>query len=308
MTHEARRRPYVIVDVFTETPFQGNPLAVVFEAEDLSDAAMQTIAAEFNLSETVFVFPPKKLENSAALRIFTPGAELPFAGHPTVGTAVLLGRRKLGAVAHASDIAVALEERVGLVRAGVVVKPGRVGHATFTLPQKPVHVQPSVSRIQIASALGLDEEDIGFDRHRPAIYSAGVPFTLVPLRSLDALRRVRPDLNAWSRAFENSGRDNAFVYARGGAAPEAAFQARMFWPGAGIKEDPATGGAIAALAGAIVDYEKLKDDTHVFLIEQGYQMGRPSDIMLEIDIEGGAYFAGRIGGSAVIVAEGEIYA
>lgn len=305
---EAKSRPYAILDVFTETPFRGNPLAVVLDGEGLSDEAMQTIAAEFNLSETVFVFPPEKPGNTAAVRIFTPGAELPFAGHPTVGTAVLLAKRQMGAVSLPSDVAIALEERIGLVRAGAVAKPGRSGHATFTLPQKPMQIAPAVARVRIADALGLDEDDIGFDRHRPAVYSAGVPFTLVPVKTMKAIGNIAPNPQAWAGAFETAARDNAFIYTRGGTSPGAAFHARMFWPKAGIAEDPATGSAIAALAGAIVDFEKLADGSHCFSIEQGYEMGRASEIMLEIDIEDGAFFAARIGGSAVIVAEGTLFA
>ena len=124
-----KSRPYAVLDVFTDTPFQGNPLAVVLDGEGLDTAAMQKIAGEFNLSETVFVFPPEEAGNNAALRIFTPSAELPFAGHPTVGTAVLLAKRALGEVELPTDMAVALEEKVGLVKTGVVVHPGRTGHA-----------------------------------------------------------------------------------------------------------------------------------------------------------------------------------
>lgn len=305
---EVRERPYAILDVFTETPFKGNPLAVVLDGQGLSDEMMQVIAAEFNLSETVFVFPPHDLSNAASIRIFTPSAELPFAGHPTVGTAVLLAKRAMGVVEQPTDIAIALEEKVGLVRAGVVVKPGQLGHATFTLPENPVEVAPAVSRVHIAEALGIHEDDIGFDKYRPGVYSAGVPFTLVPLGSLDAIKQIKPNPAAWERAFEVAERGNAFVYARGGESENAAFHARMFWPKAGIAEDPATGSAVAALAGAIMQFEKLSDGHHSFLIEQGYEMGRASDIMLEIDVEDGEFFAARIGGSAVIAAEGVLYA
>lgn len=305
--NEVRARPYAILDVFTEVPLKGNPLAVVLDGEGLSDEAMQAIATEFNLSETVFVLPPNASSNAASIRIFTPTAELPFAGHPTVGTAVLLAKRKIGAVDKPTDVAIALEEKVGLLRTGVVVKPGQLGHAIFTLPKKPVHVAPAVSRVYIAQALGLDEEDIGFDKHRPGVYSGGVPFTLVPVGSLDAMRQIRPDPQRWEKAFETAERDNVFVYTRGGEGTNTAFHARMFWPKAGIVEDPATGSAVAAFAGAIMDFEKPSDGTHSFLIEQGYEMGRASDIMLEIDVEDGEFFDARIGGSAVIVAEGQLY-
>lgn len=303
-----KSRPYVVLDVFTDTPFQGNPLAVVLDGEGLDTPAMQKIAGEFNLSETVFVFPPEDAGNNAALRIFTPSAELPFAGHPTVGTAVLLAKRALGEVELATDMAVALEEQVGLVKTGVVAHPGRTGHATFTLPATPVEVAPAVSRVYIAEALGLHEDDIGFDKHRPGVFSGGVPFSLVPVTSVKAVQNIKPNPSAWARAFDTAERDNAFVYARGGVSDKVAFHARMFWPKAGIVEDPATGSAVAALVGAILKYEGLGDGSHTLLIEQGYEMDRASDIVLEIDIEDGEFLAARIGGSAVIVAEGTLYA
>lgn len=302
-----KERPYAILDVFTKNPFSGNPLAVVFDAEGLSTGMMQTIAGEFNLAETVFVFPASDTSNTAALRIFTPKAELPFAGHPTVGASVLLAKRKLGEVKEPTDISLILEERVGPVQVGVVVEPGRTGHATFVLPQKPEHVAPAVSRLHIAEALSIHEDDIGFDQYRPCIYSAGVPFTLVPVKGLKAIESIKPNAQAWSKAFETAERDNAFIYTRGGERDNANFHARMFWPGAGIIEDPATGAAIAAFAGAIAQFEKLPDGAHLFQIEQGFEMGRPSEITLEIDIEDGEIFAARIGGSAVIVAEGVLY-
>ncbi|MEO1066445.1 MAG: PhzF family phenazine biosynthesis protein [Pseudomonadota bacterium] len=302
-----KERPYYVLDVFTKEPLKGNPLAVVLDGEGLSDEMMQAIAGEFNLSETVFVFAAEDEGNEAALRIFTPGAELPFAGHPTVGTAVLLAAIKTGDVALPTDVAIGLEEKVGLVRAGVVSLPGRRGHATFTVPQKAEQIAPAVSRVHIAEALGLNEEEIGFDRHQPGVFSAGVPFTLVPIASVDAVKRITPNELAWARAFETGPRDNAFVYARGGDNDEASFHARMFWPNAGLREDPATGGAVAALAGAIASYERLPNGTHSFWIEQGYEMGRPSDITLEIDVEDGALFAARIGGSAVIVSKGTLF-
>ena len=305
---DVRERPYAIIDVFTQIPFQGNPLAVVLDGEGLTAGAMQAIAAEFNLSETVFVLTPEDAANTASIRIFTPSAELPFAGHPTVGTAVLLAKRAIGEVEQPTDMAIALEEKIGMVRVGVVVKPGRMGHATFTLPDNPVEVAPTISREDISAALGLYADDIGFDDYKPAIYSAGVPFSLVPVGSLEALKRIKPNLSAWEKAFEVAERDNAFVYARGGESENAAFHARMFWPKAGIIEDPATGSAVAAFAGAIMEFEKLSDGHHSFLIEQGYEMGRASDIMLEIDVEDGEFFAARIGGSAVIVVEGTLYA
>lgn len=300
-------RPYAILDVFTETPLEGNPLAVVLEAEGINSSDMQRIAREFNLSETVFVLPPENPAHTAKLRIFTPTKELPFAGHPTVGSAVYLAKRTLGEISEPSDIALLLEENIGLVRTGVLVQPGKTGHATFTLPSKPTFVSPTTSRVLIAEALSLHEEDIGFGKHKPAVYSAGNPFALVPLNSLDAVRHAKPDLRVWEKAFSTGDAHDAYVYCQGGETGNTSFHARMFGPFDGMPEDPATGSAVAAFAGAIMDFEKPEDGHQTYIIEQGYEMGRPSNIMLELDVEDGDLFAARIGGSAIIVSEGKLY-
>ncbi len=298
---------YAILDVFTDEPLKGNPLAVVLQADGLSDDIMQSLAREFNLSETVFVCPPKKDKNDAFLRIFTPFSELPFAGHPTVGTAVLLACHSLGDVTLPTDKTIQLEEKIGSIRCGVVVKPEGGGHATFALPQLSEKVGSCDSHFHLAEALGLKESDIGFDAYEPGIYSAGTSFTLVPVKSLEAIQRIKPCQEKWAQAFEVTGRDNAFVFTRGGEDERAAFHARMFWPNAGIVEDAATGSAVAAFSKAILDFEKLQDGHHSFLIEQGFEIGRPSRILLEIDIEEGAVLDVRIGGNAVILCKGTLY-
>ena len=295
-------RRFVTLDVFTDTPHAGNPLAVVLDSDGLDTAAMQAIAREFNLSETVFVQPPAEAGHRAALRIFTPGRELPFAGHPTVGTAVLLALRD-GAEGKASDVLV-LEEAIGIVPCAVSVKGQGTGHATFTLPRLPQETEPASSNAEIAAALGLEASMIGFGRHRPGVFSAGVPFTMVPVADLAAIGAIRLDLARWDAAMKPAAHPNAFVYCRQTAETGHHYHARMFWPGAGIAEDPATGGAVAAFAGAIMAFDKPGDGEHRFVIEQGYEMGRPSQITLELTVAGGALVSARIGGSAVLISEG----
>jgi trans-2,3-dihydro-3-hydroxyanthranilate isomerase len=295
-------RRFVTLDVFTSHPHAGNPLAVVLDSDGLDTAAMQAIAREFNLSETVFVQPPAASAHRAALRIFTPGRELPFAGHPTVGTAVLLALRD-AAESQASDLLV-LEETIGFVPCAVAVNSARVGHAAFTLPRLPQETEPASSHAEIAAALGLEASMIGFGRHRAGVFSAGVPFTMVPVADLAAMGAIRLDLARWDGAMKPAAHPNAFVYCRQTAETGHHFHARMFWPGAGIAEDPATGGAVAAFAGAIMAFDAPADGEHRFVIEQGYEMGRPSQIALELTVAGGTLVSARIGGSAVVISEG----
>ena len=295
-------RRFVTLDVFTTTPHAGNPLAVVLDAEGLDTAAMQAITREFNLSETVFVSAAAAPGHRAALRIFTPGRELPFAGHPTVGTAVLLALRD-ATEGRPADLIV-LEEQVGLVPCAVSVTGLRVGHAVFTLPRLPQELEPAAAPAQLAAALGLEEAMIGFDGHRAAVFSAGVPFTLVPVADLAAIGAIKLDLSCWDAIMKPAEHPNAFIYCRQTVETGHHYHARMFWPGAGIAEDPATGGAVAAFAGAIMAFDAPGDGEHRFTIEQGYEMERPSQITLELTVSGRALVSARIGGSAVMISEG----
>ncbi|MDJ0931197.1 PhzF family phenazine biosynthesis protein [Breoghania sp.] len=301
-------RPYAILDVFTNQALAGNPLAVVLEADRLDDAAMQKIAAEFNLSETVFVFSARNPAHSASIRIFTPARELPFAGHPTVGTAILLASDRFGEVEKAQDAMVVLEEKVGPVRCGVKLTPKAAGFAEFDAPRisKPVGISLG-DKAEVATALNLNSVDIGFENHHPSTFEAGVPFAFVPIGGLDALARARPNLAAWVDALGDGDHNNAFLYCRDTRNHRTTFRARMFAPEMGITEDPATGSAAAAFAGVIRTFDKPTDGTHFIRVEQGFEMGRPSLIDLEIDIEGNELGAIRIGGQAVIVARGELF-
>jgi len=297
------RRRYAILDVFTDRALAGNPLAVVLDGEGLGDAAMQAIAAEFNLSETVFVLPPADPTQRAALRIFTPARELPFAGHPTVGTAVLLGILDHGGATAAA--AFGLEEKVGLVPCTVAVQGDSTGTATFTLPRLPAEIAEPAATAAIAAAVGLDAADIGFDGHVPSVFSAGVGFTYVPVRSREAVTRARVRADAWA-AIQPADHANAFLYTRETTEPGHAFHARMFAPGLGFSEDPATGGAVAGFAGVVMRFDRPADGDHRLVVEQGYAMGRPSQIRLGLSVEGGALVRATIGGSAVVIADGTL--
>ena len=298
-------RRFVTLDVFTREPLAGNPLAVVLDAEGIDVERMQRIAREFNLSETVFVLPPYDKRHRAKLRIFTPARELPFAGHPTVGTAVVLALQ--GAANGASASAFGLEENVGVVSCVAETAGLRAGHARFRLPLLPTIWGEGRDVAEAAWALGLEPTDIGFDRHQPSRHSAGVDYDFVPVRSLDAVARARPNGDAFRKVFGDSNHPAAYVYTRETAHAGHHFHARMFAPSFGMAEDPATGSAVAGLAGALMQFEPLGDGEHSFVIEQGYEMGRPSEISLQLIIRKGALASAEIGGDAVVVGEGDLH-
>lgn len=298
-------RRYRVLDVFTDQPLAGNPLAVVLDSEGLDTARMQQIAREFNLSETVFLLPPSDDVNLSKLRIFTPARELPFAGHPTVGTAVLLAIEN--AVGFREDINFTLEENVGLVPCTVRLMGQSKGRARFELPRVPQPITWAAEPEAIAAALSLNPADISTNGHQPVGFSGGVPFVYVPLESLDAVSRAKPDMAYWEEVFTSEAPPEVYVYAQGGVGADASFHARMFAPSMGIAEDPATGAAVAGFAGALHHWEQLSDGEHTFVIEQGFKMGRPSRIVLSVMIEDRVIAGATIGGHAVVVASGELY-
>lgn len=299
-------RAYSIYDVFTDSKLAGNPLAVVFDSEGLSSEAMQAIAAELKLSETVFVSPSGNPAHTASIRIFTPGRELPFAGHPTVGTAIALAERAYGGAGASLDIVSVLEEKIGPVRCAVRLREDEAAFAEFDLPKVPVRLDHPLDRQAVADALSLKSTDIGFENHVPSIWTAGVPFAVIPVHNLQAVESLDFDPELWQQVapFAEGGLVSAYIYCRGGVNHTARFHARMFAAGMGIGEDPATGSAVAALAGAIHHFDALPEGHHPILVEQGVEMGRPSYIHLHIDVKDGGIFRARIGGQAVRIATG----
>lgn len=304
---------YYTLDVFTEHKLAGNPLAVVLDADEIiarnDVGAMQSIAREFNLAETVFVGAPRDPVNSAAIRIFTPATELPFAGHPTVGTAVLLGHlRAREHMRSPGGVRIALEEQVGLVAVDVLERPGKVARGVFSIPKLPERIEWSPDLERVATALGLDALDLGFGAHGLSAWTAGVPFVFVPVRGLEALGKVRfADGNAWQEAFSFTGRSAVYIYTRETGREDTHIRARMLAPKLGVTEDPATGSAAAAFAGPAVLFERPDDGVHQIIIEQGVEMGRPSEIALDLDVSGGLLKAAQIGGAAVIISEGKLH-
>lgn len=288
-------------DVFTDEKLAGNALAVVMDAEGLSSDQMLAITREFNLSETTFILPPADPDNTARVRIFTLGYEMPFAGHPTIGAAI--------AIAEARGLAgpLRLELQAGLFPVDVRLDGDR-GWAEFQNPNLPRVTGEAPGPGAIARALSLPEGAIdGNDSggHAPRLVGAGVDF-LYARASLDHVRAAK--LN--QPAFDALGIEQAvgvYLYAEGGDGADASWHARMFAPHAGIPEDPATGSAAAAFPGQIVRGDPLADGEHRWLVEQGFEMGRPSRIHIRTEIRNGAVAAVWISGAAVRVQRGALF-
>lgn len=290
------------VDVFTKKQFAGNPLAIVEGADALDTMTMQTIAREFNLSETIFVQTPDEDVHTAKVRIFFPTAEIPFAGHPTIGCAIHLAMKANPGEGDFEE-QITLEEVAGLVPVHVRRAEKQIS-AQFTAPVIPFAGPGKNPTVELAaSALGLDASDIGFKAHEIRQWQGGPTFLYIPVKSATVLAKARPMEPGWSSMMDFGEVHNAYVYTEASGG-QAGFQARMFAPTAGTPEDPATGSASALLAAQLLNAGELSDGINAFTLRQGYEMGRPSDIGLEVDVESGAITAVRIAGSSVPVSSG----
>jgi trans-2,3-dihydro-3-hydroxyanthranilate isomerase len=299
------QRRYITVDVFTDRAFGGNPLAVVLEASGLSTEQMQAIATEFNYSETTFVLPPADSGNDANVRIFTVRSELPFAGHPNVGTAFVLATQATKAPARLK-----FEEKAGLVPIEILTAEGGVVGSEFAAPQ-PLKKGATVDAKEAAAILSLSASDIKTDRHPPQIASVGLPFLIVEIASREAVRRAKPDAAAFWKTFPAVGADAVYFYTRDVPAAEQPLdlQARMFHPGvAGLAEDPATGSATGAAAAFLAELDALRDGEAKLRIGQGFDMGRPSLLLTRVIKQGGAVVSTHVGGNCVQMMEGTLRA
>jgi trans-2,3-dihydro-3-hydroxyanthranilate isomerase len=293
---------YHTADVFTDKPFGGNQLAVLPDARGLSDEQMQTIAREFNYSETVFVFPPENDANTRKLRIFTPGGELPFAGHPTVGTAHVLA--EIGEIPiSGEETRIVFEEGAGPVPVIIRARDGKPTFAQLAAPRAPEFRDSGVDPASIAGVLSLDAEEID-PRYPIQAVSVGVPFLIVPIRSLEALGRAKIDGPRWSAALEKTWAPETFLFT---PTSENEFRARMFAPTMGIVEDPATGSACACLGAYLATHERTADGTRSYTVHQGVEMGRPSRLELSVDLAGGVVTSVRVGGATVMIASGMLH-
>ena len=294
---------FVTVDVFTDRRFGGNPLAVVLNADGLTAAQMQAIAGEFNLSETSFVLPPKQAANTAEVRIFTPKAELPFAGHPNVGTAFVLA--SLGQVyGHPIGDPLVFEEKAGLVPLEVLRDGGAVVGARLTAP-RPLSRGEDIPIDVVAAACGVAAEDVETRNHMPCVASCGTAFIFAELKTEQALAAAQPRSEIFARHFPVDGATGIHLYLSDGTGG-VDIRARMFAPLHGVAEDPATGSANVALAGLLASLRPEPELSLKLRIAQGIEMGRPSLLEASAEKRDGRVVETRIGGRCVAVMAGTI--
>ena len=297
-------------DVFTDHLHGGNPLAVVPNARGLSDEQMQAIAREFNYSETVFVFPPRESGNTRRVRIFTPANELPFAGHPTVGCAFVLA--SIGEIPlNGEETRIVLEEGVGPVPVVIRSDGGKPAFAQLTVARLPEIKDPPPPPETLCEILSLEPSHIvADDMIEPEAVSCGLPYLFIPIKKPEMLSWVKVDVTKWEQGLRDYWAPEMFVFSvddwtnifEGGH-----IRARMFAPGLGIGEDPATGSACAALAGFLALRAETRDGTLRWTVDQGVEMGRPSRLELEVDLKRGQLAAIRVGGSSVLVSSGTLH-
>jgi trans-2,3-dihydro-3-hydroxyanthranilate isomerase len=296
---------FLTADVFTDRPFGGNQLAVFPDARAIPDERLLDVTREFNFSETTFVFPPADARHTRRVRIFTPGGEVPFAGHPTVGTAHVLAA--IGDIPLTGDTThIVFEEKVGPVPVAIRATAGVPTFAQLTVAKLPQAGPAAPSREKLADVLGLAPDDLLGEEWAPQGYTVGLPFLFVALRDRGAVARARIRLEPWEKFLRESWAPEVFVFASGGEREGSDYHARMFAPGLSVAEDPATGSACAAFAGYLAprDPRRIRDGTMRWTVEQGFEMGRPSMLDVEADLADGALTAVRVGGASVLVSEG----
>ena len=297
---------YYTTDVFTREQFGGNQLAVFPDARDLDPALMQPIAREFNFSETTFVLPPTDPSNTRRVRIFTPGAELQFAGHPTVGTAFVLAT--IGAIPlKGAETRIVLEEGVGPVPVTIRAENGKPGFAQLSVAQLPLVGPPAPPVEELARCVNLKPNELLSGEWGPEGRSCGTAFLMVPVRDRTALARARPNLDAWEAVLGKYWTNKVFFFCNEPELEGSHYRARMFAPTIGVPEDPATGSACAGFTGYLADRDKRADGTLRWRVEQGFEMGRPSLLDIEADKKSGAVTGVRVGGNSVLVSKGEFY-
>ncbi len=293
---------YHILDVFTDVPFGGNALAVFPDARGIDDRLMQRLACELNLSETTFVLPPQAPGATHRVRIFTPGAEMPFAGHPTIGTAVLLAMREQP---EAEEVPLLFDEGIGLVPVRVR-RRGRSWSAELTAAHPP-KLWDAPDAATMAEALAIDPADVMGGSSAPISASCGLPFTIVRVASLEALGRLVLRKDRWMSHPHAQSVPMIFAYTTETDRPGVHVRARMFAPDIGVPEDPATGSAVSALSGALAKAMPLEDGTHRWTVHQGVEMGRPSELRLSADVQDGRVTTVRVAGGAVSMGEGRFF-
>ena len=300
------KHKFVTLDVFTATAFGGNQLAVFPDASGIPDDVLLSITREFNFAEVTFCYPPANPAHTKRVRIFTPAREIPFAGHPTVGTAIALVELGQAGAAAGGEFKLVLEEGVGPIPVTVRKTAGSPAFAQFTTA-KLAEVGPATpSRGVLAEILSIDAEDILATPMAPQNVSCGLPFLMAPLRSVEAVSRSRLRMDKWESTLKSAYAPDIFLFAKTPDGSDAQIHARMYGPGVNVAEDPATGSANACLAGYLAARASQQDGTLVWKVDQGVEMGRPSRIEIEADKKAGTVTAIRVGGNAVMITEGSL--
>ncbi|MDP1946805.1 MAG: PhzF family phenazine biosynthesis protein [Nitrospirota bacterium] len=303
---DRRALKFYQADVFSGEPFGGNPVAVFPDAGGLTDDELQQIAREMNLSETVFVFPPTDQAAVVKLRIFTPTQEIPFAGHPVLGTFFILA--ELGIVPVKESMTRVMQEcNIGLFSVELHAEDGLVERVVMTQP-KPEFLGPveeAEDLYKVASALGLAKHVIADMKWPIEVVSTGLPVMIVPVRTLTAVRSIRPDASAITDVCRRFGANGIMVFTTVTVEPTATVHARMFAPSIGILEDPATGSASGALGAYLVQNRVVEvTPTTEIVVEQGYEIERPSQIFVQVESEHEVIQTVKVGGQCVMVVEG----
>ncbi|HJU43200.1 MAG TPA: PhzF family phenazine biosynthesis protein [Vicinamibacterales bacterium] len=291
---------FLTCDVFTDRRFGGNQLAVIPDASGLNDGQMQQIAREFNFSESTFVLP-STTGCTRRVRIFTPAAEIPFAGHPNVGTAFVLATiGELGDIT--ASATVTFEEKAGTVPV-VIERQGNGFRCVLSAP-KPLSIGGALDPAAVAAALSISPADIVTTTHPPQVASVGLPFVFAEVRDRGVLQKARLNMNGFDTLKAQGVHPDILFYAR--SHDDFDVRARMFAPFDGVMEDPATGSANCALGAMLAGYDAKHDGTLTYRIAQGVEMGRPSVLFAEADKKAGNVVAARIGGNSMLVSEGEL--
>lgn len=306
MTHPNQTYHFFTVDVFTQEIFGGNPLAVFPEAQGLGPQHMQQIARELNLSETTFVLPPAASAGTHRVRIFTPETELPFAGHPTLGTAYILAAT--GRISLTADVTnLIFEEDIGPIPVTVCSTNGQPTFTQFSVAQLPTFGPEPPPLDDLASLLSLTLQDLTVVGWEPQAASCGVPFLFIPIRDRKALAKAQLDFTHWSTSLVSYWAPHLYLFTVDAQLDSSDFRTRMFAPAMGIQEDPATGAAASAFAGYLSQKNTTPSGTFHWRLEQGFEMGRPSLLEVEADKQNNHITAIRVGGHSVQVSQGEIY-
>ena len=296
---------YHILEVFTSEMFGGNQLAVFPDATDIPDEWLLPITRRFNFSEVTFVYPPKDAQHTRTVRIFTPEKEMPFAGHPTIGTAAALALAE-GVLDGAKQGTLALDLKIGTVPVDVRIEGEGLAWAELSVAKMP-EVGPSVPTLNtLAEILSLDAKDLVGGALSPQAVSCGYPFLLVPLKSVEALQRARVRVDLWEQTLKRSWAPEILVAAREPEQGEHHWRARMFAPGINVSEDPATGSAIAAFGGWLAMKDSRTDGEFSWVVRQGIEMGRPSRLEVRATKTAGAVTAVKVAGQVVLVGDGRL--